>query len=161
MSDSRPTGAGAPVNDPQGQIDQIEQVLVVLEEIGHPRIKPIKKKLRRALARVGEGAQAGRSAEVIAKQLATDLRELRRATYDLLTTVVNQLRGTLRVKKAEISVAERDDAERLMHGLGLFAKAMNKMSAASRADNDDARTRALELMNEAHAAMKQPGDSGH
>jgi len=159
MTDNRPAGAGAPVNDPQAQIDQIEQVLAVLQEIGHPRIKPIKKKLRRALARVGEGAESGRSEEVIAKQLVADLRELRRATYELLTTVVNQLRGTLRVKKTELSPAERGEAERLMNGLGLFAKAMSKMTVATRKDDDAARDRAVEMMNEAHAAMKDGEDS--
>lgn len=153
MTGERPTGAGAPFNDPQAQIDQIEQVLAVLEEIGHPRIKPIKKKLRRALARVGEGAESGRSEEIIAKQFAADLRELRRATYELLNTVVNQLRGTVRMKKAEMSPAEREEAERLMNGLGLFARAMQKMISASRKDDERGRTRAVELMNEAHAVM--------
>lgn len=151
----RPTGPGPAIGDAQAQIDQIEQVVAVVNEIGHPRVKPIKKKLRRALARVGEGAAAGRSEEVIAKQLTADLGELRLATYQLLNTVVNQLRGSMRIKKREMSPDERKEAERLINGLGLFARAMHTMIRASRSDDEDTRQRAVELMNEAHAAMKE------
>ncbi len=45
-----------------------------------------------------------------------------------------------------------------MNGLGLFARAMSKMTAATRSDDDAGRDRAVELMNEAHAAMKD-GDA--
>lgn len=154
----RELAAGPTSSDPHQQLDYIEEVVQLVNELGHPRVKPIKKKLNQAFAKLGEGVEAGHSAEDLAKDLATDLQELRRQTYDLLNTVVTQLRTHLRAQQSGMSPAEREEAKRLYKGLALFAQAMRQMGAASRNDDQGGREKAVAKLEEAEAALGGTGD---
>jgi len=143
-------GAPPEGDDPEAQVQYLVRVVEAFQATGNPRIKPLRKKLDGMLERLAEGAESIESddeVEVLARELAVEINGMQRQTYELLLTVINQTRATLRVKlKRGMPSDERFDTEKLQKSLAAFAQGLRKMlAAAKRGDRQAHDDAAVEL----------------
>lgn len=138
-------------DDPEAQVEYLRSVVDAFHATGNPRIKPLRRKLDAMLARLADGAESASSEaelKALAEEAAGAVADLQRQTYDLLLTVINQTRATLRVRLQQgVPPNERLDAEKLQSSLAGFAQALRKMlSSAKKGDREghDAAARELE-----------------
>jgi hypothetical protein len=131
-------GAPPAGDDPEAQVEYLIRVVTAFQATGNPRIKPLRKRLDTMLERLAEGGERlapedEEGIQELATELATEVHGLQRQTYDLLLTVINQTRATLRVKlKQGMPPNERVDTEKLQKSLAAFAQGLRKMLVAAK-----------------------------
>ncbi len=140
--------AGPPASDPESQLAYLKRMVQLFHRAPHPRVKALRRKLDAALIQLVEAAETGRSPAELAEELAGHIDALRSETFELLLTVVNQVRGTLRVR-AKNSPAELQD------GLQLFSQALRKMVAAMRKGDLCGETEAQRQLDEAASLLER------
>ena len=75
-------------------------------------------------------------------------------TFDTLLTIVNQVRGTLRIKlQGGMPKPERDEAERLQEGLQGFSKGLRQVLLGAQHGDAAAEQAGLRLLDEAVRAL--------
>ncbi|MBI3179417.1 MAG: hypothetical protein HYZ27_07125 [Deltaproteobacteria bacterium] len=145
-------------NDPEEQLNYLKEVVHAFETTGNARVRPLGRKLEDALARLAVAGQRGGDPEKLARQFAQEVSELRLQAYDLLLTVINQVRGTLRVKLQQgMPGPRRGDSERLQKALAAFSQALRKALVAVKKGDRDAQTEADKLVSEASTLLDESG----
>ena len=159
-------GIGAPPagSDPEAQLSYLKRVVEAFDSTGNPRLKPLRQKLDNAMIELARGSERNLDPEKLAKQFAREVDDLRLQTFELLVTVVNQARATLRVKLHQIlPPGERVDTEKLQKALGLFAQGLRKTLAAAKKADPQAKDEGNRLLDEAGKLMVESGQElqGH
>ncbi len=153
-------GLGTPPasGDPEGQLHYLRRVVDAFHQTGNPRLKTLRQRLDQALLELARGAERGADPDVLARGFAANVNQLQLQTFDLLTTVVNQARATLRVKLTQpLPPRERAEQEKLQKALGAFSQGLRKTLAAARKPDDAARDEANRLLTEAGQLMEDAG----
>ena len=153
-------GVGAPPEgpDPKAQLEYLRRVVDAFHSTGHPRLKPLRQKLDHALEELARGAKRHAAPEKLAREFAQEVAELKLQTYELLVTVVNQARATLRVKLRHILPPEqRIDTEKLQKGLGLFSQGLRKALVGARKQDAAAQAEGKATLAEAAQLMTESG----
>jgi hypothetical protein len=153
-------GIGAPPEgqDPEAQLSYLKRVVEAFQATGNPRLKPLRQKLDQALLAVAQGAERNLDPEKLAQQFAREVDELRFQTFELLVTVVNQTRATLRVKlRQALPPEQRVDTEKLQKALGLFAQGLRKTLTAAKKADPQASDEGNRLLDEAGKLMEESG----
>ncbi|MEE8409920.1 MAG: hypothetical protein V3T05_09960 [Myxococcota bacterium] len=159
-SDNPFAGVGDPPagQDPEAQLTYLRKVVDAFQSTGNPRIRPIKKQLNEALLRLGGASERGVDPEELAKTFAGEVDALRLRTYDLLLTVVNQVRATLRLKLEKgMATTERIDTERLQKALALFSRGLRKTLLATKKRDTKAHDDATQILAEAGQVLEETG----
>ena len=153
-------GIGAPPegSDPEAQLSYLRRVVDAFHSTGNPRLRPLRQKLDLALADLARGTERNLDPEKLAGQFSAQVDELRLATFELLVTVVNQARATLRVKLHTIlPPGQRVDTEKLQKALGVFAQGLRKTLTAAKKADPQARQEGNRLLDEAGKLMDESG----
>jgi hypothetical protein len=151
-------GAPPETDDVREQLLYLERVLEAFQKTPHPRLKPLRRQLCKAIENLGLAVQRGDPPEEIARRFTDEARDLRRQTYELVLTVVNQFRATLRAKlQAGMAAPQRTDMELLQKGLREYAHAVRTMVSAMRNNDDQAAKAAGAQMELANALLNQSG----
>jgi hypothetical protein len=161
MSDANPftaLGSAPAGEDAEAQLVYLRQVVTAFAVTGNPRLKPLGRKLDQAFARLAHGAEHGRDPQSLARDLDADVRALQIEVYELLLTILNQTRGTLRVKLQQgMPPPERADTERLQQSLGAFAQGLRRFLAASKKGDKQAVADATKAIEEAGRLLADSG----
>lgn len=159
-SDNPFSGVGDPPEgqDPEEQLTYLRKVVDAFQGTDNPRIRPLKKKLNEALLRLAGGSERDVDPEELANKFAGEVEALRLKTYDLLLTVVNQVRATLRLKlKKGMATTERVDTERLQKALALFSQGLRKTVLATKKSDSKAFDDATQVLAEAGLVLEETG----
>ena len=151
MSDNAFENVGAPPEskDPKDTLLYLKSVVLAFEKSGHPRIKPMQRKLNQAIKELATKSKT-KKPEEIAKLFNKRTEELRLQTFGLLQTVINQVRGTLATQKKFFSAEDREHRwEELSESLKMFSKGINIFLKAKKAENKELEEKALGLIKEA------------
>lgn len=154
------SGVGDPPEgqDPEAQLTYLRKVVGAFQGTDNPRIRPLKKKLNEALLRLAGGSERGVDPQELAGKFSDEVDALRLQTYDLLLTVVNQVRATLRLKlKKGMAGAERVDTERLQKALALFSQGLRKTLLATKKSDSKAYDAAVQVLAEAGQVLEETG----
>ncbi len=145
-------------DDPEAQLSYLKGVVHAFELSGNARVRPMGRKLEDALARLAAAGQRGGDPEALAREFAGEVNELRQQAYDLLLTVINQVRATLRVKLQQgVPGPQRGDAEKLQQALAAFSQALRKGLVAVKKGDREAQKEADKLVAEASALLGESG----
>jgi len=153
-------GLGAPPqgSDPEAQLTYLKQVVGAFEQTGNPRVRPLGRKLEEALAQLARDSERGADPEKLARQFSAEVATLRHQAYDLLLTVINQVRATLRVKLQQgVPAPQRADTEKLQKALALFSQALRKTLNAAKKGDTAAQSEADHMLSEAGALLEESG----
>lgn len=151
-------GAPPEGNDPEAQLSYLKTVVAAFHASGNPRIKPLSRKLDIALEDLARGGQKNDDPTKLAKQFAAQVDALRLQTYDLLLTVINQVRATLRVKlKQGMPPDERVDSEKLQEALGVFAQGLRKLLSSIKKGNSEGLAEGGKLLDDAGKLIRGSG----
>ena len=127
----------------------LKKIVEAFEKSGHPRIKPMQKKLNQAIKELSLKAKT-KTPEQLSDLFTKRVDELRLQTFTLLQTVVNQVRGTLETQKHFFAAEDKSNRwEELRNSLALFAKGVNQFLKAKKTKNKDLETKAQQLIKEA------------
>ncbi|MBI5511775.1 MAG: hypothetical protein HY903_23715 [Deltaproteobacteria bacterium] len=149
-------GIGAPPQgtDPEPQLAYLRRVVDAFHSTGNPRLRPLRQKLDDALEELARGAAKNLDPEKLAREFGARVTDLRLQTFDLLLTVINQVRATLRVKlQRGMPWSEKIDTEKLQQALGLFSQGLRKTLAAARKADPQAHDEGNKLLEEAGRMM--------
>lgn len=155
-------GAPPEGDDPEAQVQYLKRVVEAFAATGNPRIRPLRRKLDTMLERLAAGAERAtgdQAVESLARAFAVEVSELQRQTYDLLLTVINQTRATLRVKlKQGMPADERVDTEKLQRALAAFAQGLRKMLVAAKKGDKRAHDEAARELEAAGRLLDETAD---
>ena len=142
-------GASPENNEAHEHLLYLKKVVQAFDKSGHPRIKPMQRKLNQAIKELATKAKTKKPDE-IAKLFTKRVEELRIQTFSLLQTVVNQVRGTLQTQKAYFAADDKSERwEELNASLALFSKGLNQFLKAKKNNNKELEEKALALIKEA------------
>ena len=142
-------GAVPESNDAHAHLLYLKKVIQAFDKSGHPRIKPMQRKLNQAIKELAVKAKTKKPDE-IAKLFTQRVEELRLQTFSLLQTVVNQVRGTLQTQKTYFSAQDKSQRwEELNESLALFSKGLNQFLKAKKNKNKELEEKALVLIKSA------------
>jgi hypothetical protein len=161
MSPTNPFMAlGAPPagEDPEAQLTYLKQVVSAFAAAGNPRLKPLGKKLDQAFEHLASGAERGGDPEALARKLHAEVSALQIETYELLLTILNQARGTLRVRLQQgMPPPKRADTEKLQQALGGFAQGLRRFLSARKKGDAQAVREATKAIEEAGKLLAESG----
>lgn len=144
--------------DPAAHLAYLKGLLDAFAQSTEPRIKPLKEKLESTLQSVARAVERGEATEVVATRFAKELTELRIAVYDLLLTVVNQVRATLRVQVPRSTPeAQRVKMDDLQQALGDFAQGLRKLVAALKKGDVAKQEEAIREVEKAGSSLDSSG----
>ena len=142
-------GASPENNEAHEHLLYLKKVVQAFDKSGHPRIKPMQRKLNQAIKELAVKAKTKKPDE-IAKLFTQRVEELRLQTFSLLQTVVNQVRGTLQTQKTYFSAQDKSQRwEELNESLALFSKGLNQFLKAKKNKNKELEEKALVLIKSA------------
>ncbi|MEZ4271937.1 MAG: hypothetical protein R3C68_11065 [Myxococcota bacterium] len=151
-------GAPPPQDDLQGQLQYLIDIFSAFEACGHPRIKPVKRQLAKAMDGLIKRAEAGEDPQVYGEKLRRALCVLRVDALNLLVTVVNQVRSMLKVKRqGSMAPEQRHEVEGMERAFGVFVRGLRKFAAALKQNDAAAQTEAHQILEEARLAMDAVG----
>ena len=151
-------GAPPAGSDPEEQLTYLRKVVDAFHVTGNPRLRPLRQKLDLALEELARGTERNLDPERLAREFSAEVEELRLQIFELLVTVVNQVRATLRVKLHQsLPPDSRVDTEKLQKALGLFAQGMRKTLTAAKKADPQAREEGNKLLDEAGKLMEESG----
>lgn len=137
-------------NEPRSQLLYLQRVMEAFAQTAEPRVAPLKRKLQAAVTRLAQGTEREEEPEQVAARFGAEVARLRLESYELLLTLVNQVRATLRVQLARMMPPDkRIDSELLQKGLGIYAQGLRKLVTALKTDDESKRAEAHTLLDEA------------
>jgi len=154
------TNLGAPPegDDPEGQLRYLRQVMDAFSQTDNPRVKPLGRKLDVALEKMAKKSERGADPETLARELHAEVRALSLQTYELLLTVINQVRATLRIKlQRGMAGDERLKSEQLQDGLALYAQGLRKLLSAIKKGNQQGQDEGSEMLQRASLQLDAIG----
>jgi hypothetical protein len=136
------------------QLAWLKRLIEVFHRAQDGRIKTLRRQLDDALVQLALGHEAGTDADELGRDFAARIERLRHDTFDVLLTIVNQVRGTLRAKlQGGMSKTARDEAERLQDGLQLFSKGLRQVLLAAQSGDAAAEAQGSRQLDEAARAL--------
>ena len=143
-------------SNPEAVYAHLEQVLTTLEQCEHPRVRPLKKRIRQALSNAERAAGRGTPEEMVARKLAADGFALQVQTYQLVATVISEFRVRVAKEVAKgVRESERDQAAALQEFLEVFGKATAAMVGAMKRKDAQGAESARQRMAQAQAKLGQ------
>ena len=124
-------------NELQGKSDEL------VHANGQGRLQSIRHKLDLLLVDVVHANEQGADAKQVARQLTTQVEELRHEALELLQTTANQVRATLRVKRGRGTVGPTSIRERWQSALESIAQSVSRLRASK--DSNTANAAALQI----------------
>ncbi len=144
------------------QYEFLIELVQAFKTYEHPRLKPLEDKLRVSLQRVVKSAEASVSPDNLAAQFAEDLADLRLQTFELLLTVMNQVRASMKVAlQSGGRLPGRLQMQDLERSLGTFSiglrKAIHGYKKGDASQNEQANRlliQALQVLTDGHNAAR-------
>jgi len=151
-------GPAPPRSDPEAQLRYLESMLLAFKQSGHPRIKPVKKRVLKALATFTKQVESGRDPEVVGKALQKDIDAAKLQSFELVVSIVNEISAKLGIRaKGSIPPAEREAITQMREAMGDFSGALRKLVKAIKNKDTQAEEAAMELLNASAPKLKTAG----
>ena len=150
-------GPPPPGDEPEAQVAYLQGVLAAFEQTRHPRLKPLRRKLQRALKGLGS-PQAQRDPARAAAQFARELQALRLQTFELVATLASQVRTALAAQHKGAPLP--GDVHTVDLALEEFGRGMRKAVVALRRGDARAEDEARELLRGAGERVRRREASG-
>ncbi len=145
---------GALPEESRAQLSWLKRLVEVFHQAPDPRIKALRRQLDEALLRLSAGHEEREDPAELGRDFAARIERLRHDTFDTLLTIINQVRGTLRIKLAGgMPKAARAEAERLQDGLSHFSRGLRQVLLGAQSGDAAAEQAGQKLIDQALRAL--------
>ncbi len=140
MADNPFVELGPPPEDPQGQLEWLEKMILALEKARDARLKPLKKRLRTLMVDFERNHKLGKAPEEIGEHFHRKLRDLKIETFTVLLRLIQQIDAGVKVQLAKEGPEASADPEALdyLRQIAEFAIKLRRLLRAMKNNDKEA-----------------------